>query len=151
MDTYRDRPMGRSSGMSEEIKGIRGRAVHSTVRSVGRKGSCKRACRDPFARRTQHLPQAGASPPIPFKQTPSAKRICRGILPRHPLAAAAGGISGAPQKVHQLPPQAAQVHAFRPKIQFFLLPGGWQRASCPPVAGFRRKHQQSDQPNTRGQ
>jgi hypothetical protein len=65
---------------AERSKGIRGRAVRCTVRSVGRKGSRKRACRDPFARRTQHLPQAGASPPIPFKQRYPARSASAGAI-----------------------------------------------------------------------
>jgi hypothetical protein len=114
--------VGRSSGMSEEIKGIRGRAVRCTVRSVGRKGSCKRACRDPFVRRTstcrrqarpsdslQTEPQREVHLPGPYQLTRTAPGVSpcgsrmRGIyraatlaawLPRHPLAAAAGGMSG---------------------------------------------------------
>jgi len=84
----------------EESKGIRGRAVHSTVRSVGRKGPRKLACRDPFARSAF----AGAIAPAPI----SGRRRRHKWCPTSPKTPAAGGKNGTqiqPPARDKIPPR----------------------------------------------
>jgi hypothetical protein len=63
--------MGDSFGLSEEPKGARGRAVRCTVRSGGRKGLCKRVCKNPFVRRTSTCRRQARALRLPSHRTPA--------------------------------------------------------------------------------
>jgi hypothetical protein len=113
--------VGRSSGMSEESKGIRGRAVRCTVRSVGRKGSCKRACRDPFVRRTSTCRRQARALRFPSYRTPAR-------------SASAGAISVDSRRPRRL---ALRVPHARD------LPSSYPRrlVAPAPISGRRRRHE----------